>query len=66
MAGIEYPKGLGLWMRSIPPNFMSEMFKELVLERLTGGGSTNSPLGNGNRMKTVNLVSTGSLLEVIL
>lgn len=66
MAGIEYPRGLGLWMRSIPPTFISKMFKELMLERLTDGGSTNSPLGIGNRIKTVNLVSTGSLLVVIL
>jgi hypothetical protein len=35
-------------------------------EELTGGGSTKSPLGNGKRMNTVNLVSLGSALMAIL
>lgn len=40
--------------------------EEILLGRLTGGGSTKSPLGNGKRMNTVKLVSTGSTLIDIL
>lgn len=38
----------------------------MIIEELTGGGSTKSPLGKGNRMKTVKLVSLGSALVVML